>query len=233
MSRLNIQEDINLKEVYHIIRKRILIVLIFPLLAVICSWMVSSFYLQPVYNASTTLMLWKSYTADQPVAYQDLQINHQLVSTYQEIARSRLVSQEAINNLEISLSPDQFSKKVDVSLVGETGIISISVRDGDPDKAAVMANEVAEVFKDQVPRTIQLDNVQIIDRAVPPSSPILPRTGLNVLVSGILGLVMGSGLAFVYDYFDDSLDSIEEVYGLKLNILSIIPEATERSFGNR
>ena len=224
----NLTQEIDLRDIFYILRKRIKFLIVIPLLAVIISAIVSYVYLAPVYKSSTTMMLWKDYTGGE-VVYQDIQFNRQLVRTYQEIAQSRLVAQETIRRLSMTLTPEQLSRKIEVSLVRDTEVISISVTDSNPERAAIIANEVADVFQDQVPLMIRMDNIKIIDEAVPNYNPVAPRPKLNMAIAGVLGLMVAVGLAFLLEYLDDTVKTPEEVYRLLgLNVLGTIPVLDEK-----
>jgi capsular exopolysaccharide synthesis family protein len=58
---------------------------------------------------------------------------------------------------------------------------------------------------------LQSSNVQIIDRSKTPLHPVRPRKKLNLLVSMLLGLVLGIGLAFLLEYLDNTLKGPEDV----------------------
>jgi succinoglycan biosynthesis transport protein ExoP len=57
----------------------------------------------------------------------------------------------------------------------------------------------------------------VIEPAVAPASPVLPRTLLNTLLAGALGLIVVFGVAFIADQLDDSIkdaDAVRDVTGL-------------------
>ena len=69
------------------------------------------------------------------------------------------------------------------------------------------------------------NNVSIVDRAEPPGSPSSPRVLLNTVIGGILGLVVGVGLALVREYVDDTLKSGEDVERVaRLPVLGVVPK---------
>lgn len=72
--------------------------------------------------------------------------------------------------------------------------------------------------------TYKLANIEVIDRAKVPRSPVSPNIILNTLIGAIIGLLLGLGLAFVLDYFDHTLKSVEEVEKyLNMSVLGSIP----------
>ncbi len=56
-----------------------------------------------------------------------------------------------------------------------------------------------------------LSNIRVVDAAETPRRPSSPRKGLNFLLSLVAGLGLGVGLAFFFDYMDDSINSGEDL----------------------
>jgi uncharacterized protein involved in exopolysaccharide biosynthesis len=56
---------------------------------------------------------------------------------------------------------------------------------------------------------INRTNVFLVDEAIPRGTPFSPRIGLNVALACFAGLFLGVGLAFLFDYFDDTIKSEE------------------------
>ena len=71
---------------------------------------------------------------------------------------------------------------------------------------------------------LRSNNVHVIDRARPPLAPVRPRKALNILMSLIVGVVVGGILALFNDYLDNSVkipDDVEQL--INLPSLGIIP----------
>ncbi len=67
-------------------------------------------------------------------------------------------------------------------------------------------------------------NIQIVDRALFPKRPDKPNKTQNFLLSVIFGLFGGVGLAFLVDYFDNSVKDTEEIERrMHLTSLGMIP----------
>ena len=81
-------------------------------------------------------------------------------------------------------------------------------------------------FKEmEVTAALRASNVSVIDQAVPPVKPVRPRQALSLLLSVVLGLTGGIGLAFVVEYFHNTLRTSQEVeHYLRLPNLGIIPD---------
>lgn len=87
--------------------------------------------------------------------------------------------------------------------------------------AALRARITQEGIEVEVPRT----PVEIIDTAEPNPRPVSPKLVLNILLSLIVGLAAGIGLAYFIEYLDTSVrtvDDIEKLLGLP--VLGVIPQ---------
>ena len=67
-------------------------------------------------------------------------------------------------------------------------------------------------------------NIQIIDTARPPLYPYKPRVALNLLLGIVLGLFSGIGVAFIIEYFDNTIKNPDEMTDrFHIPVLGLIP----------
>ena len=59
--------------------------------------------------------------------------------------------------------------------------------------------------------SLTASNIQVLDRAEVPNSPFKPKKALNILLSIIVGLFGGVGLAFFAEYIDNTVKTPEDV----------------------
>ena len=76
----------------------------------------------------------------------------------------------------------------------------------------------------RITRAGQIGKIRIVDRAVPPESPISPKKKLNLILGVLIGLGLGVGVTFFMEYLDNSIRTVEDVEQLKLPLLGSIPE---------
>jgi capsular exopolysaccharide synthesis family protein len=75
-------------------------------------------------------------------------------------------------------------------------------------------------------------NIQVIDKAEIPGSPVLPRVQRDLLVSAFGGLLLALGLAFGFEYFDSRIKSPEEIKThLGIPFLGLVPSVDTTAAG--
>ncbi|HEX7226178.1 MAG TPA: polysaccharide biosynthesis tyrosine autokinase, partial [Candidatus Binatia bacterium] len=68
-------------------------------------------------------------------------------------------------------------------------------------------------------------SVSILDRAAPPEKPSKPNKWLYLAISGLVGMTGGFGLAFLREYFDNTLRTPDDVERyLHLPSVAVVPE---------
>ena len=115
---------------------------------------------KPVYQSRTTIVIAKSDGTESAAnTLNDVNASQKLTSTYSEIAKSELVLNKVIASLELPMNVKELSKSVTVKPVEDTSILSVTVKDLDAEQAAKIANEIADVFSEEVMKIFKLDNV--------------------------------------------------------------------------
>lgn len=219
-------DAIDLLEILRIIRKRLWIIILLTVMAVVISGLLSYFFLDKIYQTSTTLMVSKTQSDSTNVLqYNDVLLNQKLVKTYSEIAKSNRVLDKVIEKLELNVSAGELRKKITVNSVQDTEIIRISVEDLDPQFATDLANGIAVIFMGEVAEIMKMDNVQLIDPAKLPEAPIKPRPVLNMAIAGVLGIMVSLGIIFLIEYLDNTVKSAEDIERrIGLPVLGSIPD---------
>ena len=102
-----------------------------------------------------------------------------------------------------NFSTDELKKAISVQTQQNSQVFSLQVKTDDPQESAVVANTVANVFKQQIKKIMSVNNVTIVSRASTPNSPSFPNKKLFALAGAVLGLV----LSFLYILIGDLMDT--------------------------
>lgn len=206
------EETINLRDLMQTLKKRISLIILITLTAVLVSGGVSFFLLTPVYESSTQLLVNQS-KSDQS-AYNNpgqIQTNLQLINTYKEIITSPVILDKVADDLNLKTSDLQ--ENMTVSNQNDSQVVSLAVEDQDPKKAVEIANKTAEVFQKDIPDIMNVDNVTILTKAEVGEklSPVKPKPLLNIAIAAIVGLMIGVGISFLLEFLDNTIKTEQEV----------------------
>jgi len=224
------EETIRLQSIFKIIRKRLILIVSLTVLAGILAAILSYFILTPVYQASTQILVNQQKNEIEAIQTQDIQANLQLINTYNVIMKSPVILEEVIERLDLEMSASQLAEKITVSNANDSQVISVSVQDEQHFLAVDIANTVAEVFQEEIPVLMNVNNVNILSPAVHLETPnhVKPNEFMNIAIAAVMGIMIGAGLAFLLEYLDTTVKSeqdVEEILGLPLlGIVSAFPE---------
>ena len=225
-------EELDIIEVLYALKKRIKYIVISVVVCALAGLLYSKFVVVPMYKSSTTFVLSKSTdekdnvskennASSQAITQSDITLNSNLVSTYSEIIKSKTIAKEVINSLGLDTTISEFTSNVTVTSKDDTELIEITVSNPDPNLSADIANSLAEVFREKVNEVFKIDNLSVIDIAEPSEIPYNVGTVKNILLFGIIGLFLSSGVIFLIVYFDDTVKEEKDIENL-LNIPVIV-----------
>ncbi|WP_251552254.1 YveK family protein [Neobacillus muris] len=219
------EETISLKELFETLKKRLSLILSITLVAAIVSGMISYFFLTPIYQASTQILVNQKKSDQGVYNPSEVQTNLQLINTYNVIIKSPAILDKVVEELKLDMTVSQLNEKITVASEKDSQVVNVSVQDPDPDQAALIANKTAEVFKKEIVSIMNVDNVSILAKASVSEnpSPIKPRPLINIAIALVVGLMAGVGLAFLFEYLDNTIKNEQDVEKLlELPILGVV-----------
>ncbi|CYX94823.1 YveK family protein [Streptococcus suis] len=204
-------------------RKKIFI-LVTAVLGAGLAFVYSSFLVTPQYDSTTRIyVVSQNVEAGAGLTNQELQAGTYLVKDYKEIILSQDVLTQVATELNLN---ENLKEKVSVSIPVDTRIVSISVRDADPNEAARIANSLRTFAAQKIVEVTKVSDVTTLEEAVPAEEPTTPNTKRNIILGLLAGGILATGLVLVMEVLDDRVkrpQDIEEVMGLTL--LGIVPDS--------
>ena len=215
-------EEINLKEFWNYYKKYLLYILLITVLCAEVMYFYSENVKKPMYSSSAKVVLVKDgETSSDGITQNDINLNQKLVSTYTQIIKSKLVVNRVIQELYLDYSYDKLLGEISVTSVDDTELLKITVTDANPDTATTIANKIVDVFGEEVRDIYKIDNVSVLEEAEIPTKPSNIHTLKDMVIAGLVGFVLASGVVFVIFYFDDTLRDTETLENdLELPILA-------------
>lgn len=218
------EETISLKEIFQTIRKRLWLITIITAVIVATVGVMSFFFLTPIYQSSTQILV-NQKASEQPYLNQsDIRTNIDLINTYNEIIKTPTILDLVKEELNLT---ESLSNLITVGSSNNSQVMKITVEHTDPQMAVNIANTTANVFKEQIVKIMNVDNVSILSPAELPENPVpvKPNPMLNMAIGLVVGLMAGVGLAFLLEYLDNTIKTEQDIERLlELPVLGAIAE---------
>lgn len=214
-------EEFDITEYLEYYMSKIIIVVLCVLLGMLISWYYTVKIQVPLYKSETSIVLANQNT---DITVNDVSLNKNLLPTYREIIKSRSILEKVIANLNLNLTVEDLSKKINVKSQNDAEIIVITVKDEEPKVSQAIANEIAKIFKEEITKYYPIENVTVLDSAVEADEAYNIDLLKQYLIGVGLGFLIGSGIVTTVFYFDDTIKTSEDIETkVGLNVLSTVP----------
>ena len=204
-------------------RKKFLILLT-AILTTGLAFAYSAFLATPQYDSTTRLyVVTQSSDNVAGITNQDLQAGSFLVKDYKEI----ILSQDVLKNVTTTLGiTDDIEEKITVEIPVDTRILSITVRDSDPNQAATIANTLRDEAAKKIIEVTKVSDVTTLEVALPAENPSTPQTKRNLVLGFIVGAFLATALVLVLEVLDDRVKRPQDIEeGLGMTLLGVVPQA--------
>ena len=197
------------RDILFVICKRMKVIVIFPVIAVILYSYWSYTTQVPVYAASAVL-----YTIDKSSTnISEIAIVERLMPNYQLLAQS-----SEVRGLVTEAFGDSIGDTgVTISIDTDKHTMLISTTGTNPSKVANVANTYAATIINYLNDMMGLDNISFLEVAKRPSSPTGPERERPILVVGILSTFVGVAAVLFLEYANTTIrtpEDIEKAYNL-------------------
>ena len=206
-------------------RKKFLILLT-AILTTGLAFAYSAFLATPQYDSTTRLYVVNQSSDNVAgITNQDLQAGSFLVKDYKEI----ILSQDVLKNVTSTLGITEGIKdKITVNIPTDTRILSITVRDSDPNQAATIANTLRDEAAKKIIEVTKVSDVTTLEAAVPAEKPSTPQTKRNLVLGFIVGAFLATALVLVLEVLDDRVKRPQDIEeGLGMTLLGVVPQANK------
>lgn len=195
----------NLSDYGRIVRRNALILLILLVVAV-SAGLLYSLVQTPKYKTTAIAYVSTQQATNLNDLAQGVDFGQQVVRSYATIVPTPLILQPVIQQLNLNTDPAALAQEVDVQVPLQTVVLSVTVTDRSPTDAARIANAIVGSLADRVstltPATadsVEPVRITIAQRAVPPISPVVPNTMLNLAVAVLVAIALAVFIAVLRD----------------------------------
>lgn len=182
------------------------------------------FLVTPMYKATATIYVVSRN--DSVLNFSDLQVGSELTSDYIKVFEMWEVREKVISNLDLDYTYTNMASMLSVTNTSDTRMLDITVTNPDPEEAAAIANEYADVGAKYISEKMKTDEPTLMSSARVPENPFSPNKAKNILLGFVVGFVLACGVVVVRILLDDTYKTAEDIRKYAgLVVLASVPMA--------
>ena len=192
------------------------------ILAGTLAFSVSYFFMTPKYQSTSKLYVLSKSTSITSIA--DIQTGTSLTNDYMVVVKDRPVLDQVIQNLGLNENYAALASKVQLNNPTNSRILEITVTDPNPERAKVIADEIADVSSAFIAEKMQQDPPTIEQYGYADGAPVSPNIIKNTAIGVMVGAMFAMAIIVISYLFNDTVilpEDIEKKIGL--NVLGTLP----------
>ncbi len=224
--------SIDLMHIARTLIHRLWIIILVAVLSATAGFAYSAFVLPPSYGAQVLLYVNNSSinfgNTSFDISASDIQASLSLVNTYSVLLKNRTTLERVKENAKVNYTVAELASMITTSSEQETEIMKVVVVCGDPHEAATIANSIAEVLPQRVGEIIDGASMEIVDGAVPITTPMGPDISKYTILALLVGAFGTALIISIFAIMDDTIyneDYVLENYDYP--ILAKVPNLLE------
>ncbi|GLC87320.1 YveK family protein [Lysinibacillus piscis] len=219
-------EEISVQDIVKILRKRWLFMMLLTLFITGSVACISFFILTPIYEAEAQLLV--NQKNDDNPSLQHIDTDLQLINTYSVIIKSPAILSRVIEQLALQTTPERLMTQLAVVSANNSQVVTIQVEDKQASQAVVIAQTVAEVFQQEIPKLMYVDNITILS-VTKEAMLVKPQKILNIAVAIVAGLMVAAMLVYFLETRNQTVRTEQEIEALlALPVIGIVSQIDKR-----
>ena len=121
------------------------------------------------------------------------------------------VHEKVICNLDLDYTYTDMASMLSVTNTSDPRMLDITVTNPDPEEAAAIANEYADVGAKYISEKMKTDEPTLMSSARVPENPFSPNKAKNILLGFVVGFVLACAVVVLRTMLDDTYKSADDI----------------------
>ncbi|MRI80791.1 hypothetical protein GIY11_01935 [Aerococcaceae bacterium DSM 109653] len=228
------QEDIRIKDIYGIIKKHIVKILLSIITGVMIAYLALIYLAVPQYSSEAQLLVTQDLDAGEMIQVSEIEQNIQMINTYRDIILGEAVLAQVNEHLGNKYTVNGLNRAISVEQSPNSQAFYIEVTESTPEKAQAIVQEVVVTFDEKI-KEIYGDvgtQVYVLSPASFNPAKTSPNTTFFILIGLMFGLVIGGLIALLFELMDATIHGDEFLNQLGLNNLGPVDQMTNKELKN-
>lgn len=227
--------EIDIREVFFALLQKWYIIGMVGFLTAVLFMCVSMFLIPEKFESNTSMYILTQDTGGS--VYSDFQLGTILTKDYEVLVKSRTVLEQVAEKLDLDITYGNLKSMVSVSVPESTRIVEITVRTTDPELSWKIADSVREVASKKIADVMNVDAVNVVEKANLPTIKCSPSVTRNTILGGFIGVFLSCAVILLFVMFNDTIrtqDDVEKYLGVcTLGVIPLNEEIASMDKKNR
>jgi succinoglycan biosynthesis transport protein ExoP len=221
-----------LRRYLHVLRQRLTLILVTVIVGACIGYVTTSRVTE--YRTSAQLYVGARQLEQDPVQLYGLAGFNQVVTTFAAMIPTAVFAEKAIQSTGVSRQVGTVLGETSATVVTNTNLIDVTVKDTDPVVAQKLANGISEAFVAQIqnydpassatPGSVPAEPAYVFQQAPLPAAPLGTGLKRKVALGAVFGLIVAILLVLLLDYLDVTIKGPDDLERrLDLPVLAVVP----------
>lgn len=216
--------EIDLLELFYVLLNKIGVIIVTTLLAAVLTGVVNLYFIKPTYTSTSSLYIVNKETSLSSLSLSDLQLGSQLTKDYMVLVKSRPVTEQVIQNLDLPMEHQGLLDIMTINNPSDTRILEISVEYDNAFMAKEIVDEIASVSSKRISEIMDIKEPRVVEEGVVATQKTGPHIARNTVIGAFVAAFLCCGIIAVRHLLDDTIKSPEDIEKyVGINTIGIIP----------
>lgn len=226
-------KEINLTELVSALMRKAWLIVVCAVAAGALTFANTANFITPLYRSSVKIYVnnkqASAISQSNGVSASDLATSQKLVDSYIIFLSSDTVLQEVSKTIQeehgFYISPAGIRNRMSASAMNETEVFQVYISHSDPERAAIIANAIADVAPSHIANFVEGSSTKIVDRATPAKSPYTPNKTRNTALGMVIGAVVAACVVILQTLLDVRVKGEDDLAAISsAPVLGLIPD---------
>lgn len=228
--KIPVVKSIDIMQLLRVILRKWFIVVIAGIVAAVIGFIYSSYYITPLYRASSTMLVDLRNSVHEDLSAEQVNVAEKYVSTFAYIMKTNTVLQPVINDLGLKESVSSLASKINIFTLEETLLIRVSINYPDPDLAMKIVKSIGQNAPEIINQRITSGYITEIEAPSVTIDPVTPNIPKYTVTAAVLGVALAVFVIVAFALFNNKIKSVEELQeAVDLPLLGVIPTLQKKN----
>ena len=223
-------KSLDLMQLVRVILRRWFIVVIAGIIAAVIGFVYSSYYITPLYRASSTMLVDLRNSVHDDLSSEQVNVAQKYVATFAYIMKTNTVLEPVINELGLKESVSSLASKINIYTLEDTLLIRVSINHPDPQVAIKIVKAIGQTAPEIINQRITSGYITEIESPAVTVNPVTPNIPKYTVTGAVVGVALAMLVIVAFSIFNNKIKSVEELQDLvDMPLLGVIPTLQKKN----